>query len=41
MQGLVYSLIPRKMIQGNGLNVGKYFLAANKIVEIMPETNMC
>ena len=30
--GLVYSLIPRKMIQGDGLNVGKYFLAANKIV---------
>jgi len=30
--GLVYSLIPRKMIQGDGLNVGKYFLAANQIV---------
>jgi len=30
--GLVYSLIPRKMIQGDRLNVGKYFLAANQIV---------
>ena len=30
--GLVYSLIPRKMIQGDKLNVGKYFLAANQIV---------
>ena len=30
--GLVYSLIPRKMIQGDGLNIGKYFLAANQIV---------
>ena len=30
--GLVYSLIPKKMIQGDRLNVGKYFLAANQIV---------
>ena len=30
--GLVYSLIPRKMIQGDRHNIGKYFLAANQII---------